>query len=308
MRHRMRLLVWLMVWGLAVIPTYGQTRTDVTQLGGVAVSLGSGVIDTGTQRVTIPTDDPINDNTASAADSLSTLVSNLGVDGSQGASVPTGGPVIMGEAKDFDGSALPNVVTEGQAVRVATTLSGIPFGFLTNEAGTKELGKLEDDAHASADYGVPIWTRRIDTTAASSGGASGDYATLDTDQLGRLWTRDANPCMDFARVTTAAISESTAATNEIVGLTASNLIYVCSYKFVTTAANSLNWAYGTGTDCATGLTAIEGAQPYAANGGVTESGGGAAIIVVPSGNALCLTSTAATAHGGRVTYVKTAAP
>lgn len=165
----------------------------------------------------------------------------------------------------------------------------------------------EDAAHTDGDTGVAILSRRIDTLA-SSAGTSADYATVNTDQLGRLYTRDANPCSDYSRITHAVISESTAATNEIVALNGSDLIYVCSYKWVTTAANSLNWTRGTGTDCATGTTAIEGAQPFAANGGVAESGGGHPLFVVPAGNALCLVSSAATAHGGRVSYVRTATP
>jgi len=118
----------------------------------------------------------------------------------------------------------------------------------------------------------------------------------------------AGPCADPGRITHAVISESTAATNEIVALNGSDLIYVCSYKWVTTAANSLNWTRGTGSDCDTGTAAIEGAQPFAANGGVVESGGGHPLFVVPAGNALCLVSSAATAHGGRVSYVRTATP
>lgn len=167
--------------------------------------------------------------------------------------------------------------------------------------------KAEDAAHASGDTGPAVLSRRIDTPATSAG-ASGEYATFNTDALGRLWTINGNPCADPARITHAVISETTGATNEIVALNGSDLIYVCSYKFVTTAANSLNWTRGTGTDCATGTTAIEGAQPYGANGGVAEDGGGAPLFVVPAGNALCLVSSTATAHGGRVSYVRTAAP
>lgn len=152
-----------------------------------------------------------------------------------------------------------------------------------------------------------IGTVRRDT-AASSAGTTGDNATANTDGLGRMWVREGSPCADHARITSATISESTAATNEIVALSGSDLIYVCGYKFVTTAANSLSWTRGTGTDCGTGTTAIEGAQPYAANGGATEHGGGYPLFIVPAGNALCLVSSAATAHGGRVTYVRTAAP
>lgn len=165
-----------------------------------------------------------------------------------------------------------------------------------------------EDAAETAGGGLAMMGSVRRDTAATSAGTAGDNATVNTDGLGRLWTREGNPCADYARITSAAISESTAATNEQVALTASNLIYVCSYKWVTTAANSLSWSYGTGTDCNTGTTAIEGAQPFAANGGVVESGGGYPLFVVPAGNALCLVSSAATAHGGRVSYVKTAAP
>lgn len=166
---------------------------------------------------------------------------------------------------------------------------------------------IEDAAETAGGALQMVGTVRRDT-AASSAGTSGDNATLNTDGLGRLWTMPGGPCSDHARITHAVISESTAATNEIVALNGSDLIYVCSYKWVTTAANSLNWTRGTGTDCATGTTAIEGAQPFAANGGVAESGGGHPLFVVPAGNALCLVSSAATAHGGRVSYVRTAAP
>ena len=79
-------------------------------------------------------------------------------------------------------------------------------------------------------------------------------------------------------------------------------------RFVTTAANSIKWVRGTGTDCGTGTADLEGAQPYVSNGGVAETGGGSPLFVVTSSNALCLTASAATAVGGRVSYVRTSAP
>jgi hypothetical protein len=178
----------------------------------------------------------------------------------------------------------------------------------TDQAALVGLGIYTEDAGETAGGNLSMAGSVRRDSPASSAGTTGDNATINTDQLGRLYTRDANPCSDYSRITHAVISESTAATNEIVALNGSDLIYVCSYKWVTTAANSLNWTRGTGTDCATGTTAIEGAQPFAANGGVAESGGGHPLFVVPAGNALCLVSSAATAHGGRVSYVRTAAP
>lgn len=219
------------------------------------------------------------------------------------------------------GTAIEDVAEAGadQLVAVGTvrrdtaaSSAGTTGDFAT--LNTDSLGRLWITGAAVEDAGETaggilnmVGTVRRDS-AASSAGTDADNATLNTDALGRLWVRPANPCSDHARILSAVISETTAATNEIVALSGSNLIYVCGYKFVTTLANSLNWKYGTGADCGTGTTSIEGAQPYAANGGAIEEGGGAPIFIVPAGNALCLTSTVGTAHGGRVTYVSTAAP
>ncbi len=46
----------------------------------------------------------------------------------------------------------------------------------------------EDTAHTTADYGTGILSKRTDT-AASSADTDGDYATVNTDSLGKVWTR-----------------------------------------------------------------------------------------------------------------------
>ena len=46
---------------------------------------------------------------------------------------------MMGEYKRIDGSALPNTVTEGEAVRIATSSSGIQYACLTDESGASDL-------------------------------------------------------------------------------------------------------------------------------------------------------------------------
>lgn len=144
--------------------------------------------------VTIATDDTVfaalQTSVDAAVAELVTLNGSLADLSVHGQNVLAGGPGIQGEAKDFDGSALPNVVTEGQSIRVATTLSGGVFSFLTNEAGTKELGKLEDDAHASADYGMPIWGVR--QNSQSDLAADGDYIPFTITDDGGLRTEDVN--------------------------------------------------------------------------------------------------------------------
>lgn len=207
---------------------------------------------------------------------------------------------------DFNAAFGTAGTADAQVMSVQGITSMTPI--LTNPGTAANIGVYVEDAAETAGGNLAMAGTVRRDTAASSAGTTGDNATLNTDGIGRLWVREGSPCADHARITSAVINESTAATNEIVALNGSDLIYVCGYKWVTTAANSLNWKYGTGTDCATGTTSIEGAQPFAANGGVVENGGGYPLFIVPAGNALCLTSSAATAHGGRVTYVRTAAP
>ncbi len=49
-------------------------------------------------------------------------------------------------------------------------------------------GFAEDTAHVTGDIGTEVLTKRTDT-AASSADTTGDYATLNTDSLGKLWSR-----------------------------------------------------------------------------------------------------------------------
>lgn len=58
--------------------------------------------------------------------------------------------------------------------------------------GATNLGKAEDAAHTTGDTLVGIATKRTDT-AASSAGTDGDYATINTDATGRVWTNTEMP-------------------------------------------------------------------------------------------------------------------
>jgi hypothetical protein len=57
-------------------------------------------------------------------------------DATHGSAVIATGPQPLLEAKDFDGSALPNTVSEGQAVRQAGSQYGIAYVMAVNENGS----------------------------------------------------------------------------------------------------------------------------------------------------------------------------
>jgi len=68
----------------------------------------------------------------------------LKIDGAGSQNQAVGASSIMqgAEAKAFDGSALPNTVTEGNAIRVAATLSGVQFVTLVNDDGS-DYGQIK---------------------------------------------------------------------------------------------------------------------------------------------------------------------
>ena len=84
-------------------------------------------------------------------------------DATHDSAVVLDGPQIMVEAKDFDGSAFPNVVDEGDAVRLASSLSGVQYVKLVSEDGSQSvedevnnvLKVRETDAEAQ-NYDSPI--------------------------------------------------------------------------------------------------------------------------------------------------------
>ena len=303
--------------------------TSFTPFGGFYQSTVTACTDGDTCAAGITTGRALKVAISDAAGALLSLASDATEDAA--ASGGEGGPMVLTVRRD---TAASSAGTDGDFATLNTTSTGrlwvdasgvsltVASHAVTN-AGTfavqvdgNALTALQlidnvvgtEDAAETAGGGLAMAGAVVRSTAAGSSATAGDNATLNVDTLGRLWTTNGGPCADPARITHAAISESTAATNEIVALNGSDLIYVCSYKWVVGGASTLKWVRGTGSDCGTGTTDIEGAQSYAANGGVTEQGGGAPLFAVAAGNALCLTAGSAVAQGGRVSYVRTAAP
>ena len=102
----------------------------------------------------------------------------------------------------------------------------------------------------------------------------------------------------------AFINPSTAITTQIVGLSSGKKIYVTSFDVVASSANTVNFSYGTGTNCAGGLTAVSGTWSFAANGGIARGSGIGPVIIVPAGNALCVTTGQSGQVGIDVSYTQ----
>jgi hypothetical protein len=172
---------------------------------------------------------------------------------------------------------------------------------------TPATDQAEDSAEANGVTGPISLTVRRDT-AASSAGASGDYATPNTDSLGRMWVRTGDPCADHARISTVAINTASSGNVELVALNSGDIVYVCGYDVVVASAVNIQFVYGTGSACATGETDITGPMPFAANGGIAIANTGVVQLKNAVSNAFCIELSGAVQTSGTLKYVRTAAP
>lgn len=109
---------------------------------------------------------------------------------------------------------------------------------------------------------------------------------------------------EFSCGSSAVINVSAAATTELVALTASQVIRVCSFVISgDTAATTATFVYGTGSNCATGQTALTGAMRMVDEGNISSTGMQGSLFRTAASNALCLTA-ATGAVTGFVTYAK----
>lgn len=104
--------------------------------------------------------------------------------------------------------------------------------------------------------------------------------------------------------TTAAINVSTATTTQLVALSGTTKIYVTGLAVIAGGTGNITFVYGTGSSCGTGTTSLSGAIPLVANAGLTLGSGLGAVLMVPAGQALCVTTSAAVQMSGFVTYAQ----
>jgi hypothetical protein len=98
------------------------------------------------------------------------------------------------------------------------------------------------------------------------------------------------------------INVSTATTTQLVAISGSTSIYVTAYDVIAGGTGNITFEYGTGSNCGTGTTALTGAYPLTAQAGIAKGSGVGVVLKVPSGNALCVLTSAAVQMSGSVSY------
>lgn len=108
---------------------------------------------------------------------------------------------------------------------------------------------------------------------------------------------------DFTCANSAVINVTAAATTELVSLTASQVIRVCSFTITESLSGTAKFVYGTGSNCGTGTTDLTGAMAVGTNSAISQSSGNGSLFRTASANALCLTAVTGNITGF-VTYAK----
>lgn len=111
-----------------------------------------------------------------------------------------------------------------------------------------------------------------------------------------------DPSKGPASPSSVAINASSATTTQLVAISGSTSIYVTSFDVISGGTGNVTFVYGTGSSCGTGTTSLTGPYPLTAQAGIAKGSGVGTILKVPSGNALCVTTSAAVQVSGSVSY------
>jgi hypothetical protein len=138
------------------------------------------------------------------------------------------------------------------------------------------------------------------------------YAAGHNDGTGNVQTpvatqnhlrNDTTLDQQFTCANTAPITVAAGATTQIVGLTASQTIRVCSVVLTMSATGTFKFIYGTGVDCVTGPADITSAMDLTTATPLVVSSGAGSVLRTASANALCGVAVTGNARGF-VTYAK----
>lgn len=278
-------------------------NTQGSTTSGQSGALVQGAVTTGSPAYTTAQTSPLS------LDTSGNLRVNVVTGGAGGGNV-TGGtahdavgtsvnPVLVG---GYASAAAPtDVSTDGDVVRewrlrngagaMQQTFAGIlaATGSGAVNTGTQRVVHATDDPVITAINADPNYTitpgGAAPTRILALGGRSG--ANVDALAQGGL---------------TAPINVSTATTTQIVALSGTTLIRVTGLAVIAGGTGNITFVYGTGSNCGTGTTSLTGAFPLVANAGLTIGGG--VVLMVPSGQALCVTTSAAVQMSGFVTYAQ----
>lgn len=196
--------------------------------------------------------------------------------------------------------------TSGQACSASTsTPSGTQSVTGTGTAGTPATGVVTvqgisggtnlpvSQATASALNATVVGTGTFAAQVSGTGVTVGADGVSNTTTGLEAYTRASKfngttYDRDFTCASSATVSVTAGSTTQIIALSGTTVIRVCSFSVAMSAAGTASWETGTGTNCGTGTTALTGATPLATGTPWTYSNGQGSVFRSSAGGEICL--------------------
>jgi hypothetical protein len=189
----------------------------------------------------------------------------------------------------------------------AWALNASRYGYVTSAAGAIiDITNGTDTAYAgSGSTSLNGYLKGIYNAATGPIPAQTPSATTGIGSV------SVDPC-NYATKTSIPINNNATTSTQLIGLSGSTKIYVCSLAIVAGGATTVAFTTGTGSACVTGNTALIGSttaniansMSFAANGGMTFGNGGSTVAVTGAGGELCMINGSAQYVSGSLSYVQ----
>lgn len=277
--------------GAGLAPSFGggdakEAKQDTANTALAAIQASVAASATAAAQATAQTSlGTIATNSSGIASSSSTIATNTTNIATSNSTIATSTGTIADSAYLGSGSA-----------SVIALLKGLYAAIITPAqlaAGTNIAGKF------GIDQTLPGSTNGTQDAATGSVGT-----TAPTKVIGVGVKSNGNIVPSIMADKSVPVNVTTATDTQLVALSAGKAIYVTAYDFIVGGADNVTLEYGTGTNCATGQTALTGPYPFAANGGEARGDGNGPLLFVPAGNALCVKTSAAQQLSGSLAYTQ----
>lgn len=188
------------------------------------------------------------------------------------------------------GPAADGAAAAGNPVRVAAKdPSNNTQDILSSSGGTL--------VNAASSSDVDAISNAFGGTLVKETGGAAWLRTMPAIFNGSTWDRD------YYCSNTAAVSVTAASTTEIIALTASQTIRICSGMLSISATGTATIVRGVGTNCGTSQANVTGAIALTGSQPITFNGGKSPILYGTSANAICITAVTGNVTGW-FTYAK----
>jgi hypothetical protein len=265
--------------------TPGTTNAvSLAQINAATTLAGNGVTGTGSQRVTIASDNTAFSVNATLSAETTKVIGTVNIAAAQTVATVTnlaqmnGAALLMGNGVTGTGSQRVTIASDNTAFAVNATLSA---------ETTKVIGTVRNLGNAGGAF---------DAATGAAPPANAVYVGANTSGATVQGLIQCN--------SSAIYDASTNGSTELVALSSGRIIYVCGYSILAGGTVNVKLIYGTSTNCSGGPTAITPAFQLTAQVGLVDGSPFARGLKTAVSNALCINTSAGTATQAIVYYAQ----